>query len=106
MARDLAVRFNCHLSTVSWKIIPWVNFLYFVLGSIDIWSSKQRIQEKMPQSFMSAYPSTRVIIDCTEIRTERPSSLALGSNCYSSYKSAYTWISPNGVLPFVSSLQD
>lgn len=109
MAQDLAVRFNCHLSTVSRKIITWANFLYFVLGSINIWPSKQQINEKMPQSFMSLYPSTRVIIDCTEIRTERPSSLALGSKCYSSYKSSYTWkglvgIAPHGALTFVSSL--
>lgn len=41
MAQDLAVRFNCHLSTVS-----WANFLYFVLGSIIIWPSKQQINEK------------------------------------------------------------
>lgn len=79
LAQDLAVRFNCNLLTVSRKIITWANFLYFVLGSINIWPSKQQINEKMPQSFMSLYPSTRVIIDCTEIRTERPSSLALGS---------------------------
>lgn len=25
---------------------------FFVLGSIDIWPSKQQIQEKMPQSFV------------------------------------------------------
>lgn len=28
MAQDLAVRFNCHLSTVSRKIITWANFLF------------------------------------------------------------------------------
>ncbi|VDI10962.1 Hypothetical predicted protein [Mytilus galloprovincialis] len=55
------------------------------------------------------YPSTRVVIDCTEIKTERPSSLALGSKCYSSYKSSHTWkglvgIAPHGALTFVSSL--
>lgn len=46
MAQDLAVRFNCHLSTVSRKIITWANCLYFVLGSINIWPSKQQINEK------------------------------------------------------------
>ncbi|XP_062583702.1 uncharacterized protein LOC134245437 [Saccostrea cucullata] len=109
MAQDLGVRFNCHVSTVSRKIITWANFLYFILGSINIWPSKEHIYEKMPQSFKLFYPSTRVIIDCTEIKTERPSSLALGSKCYSTYKSSHTWkglvgIAPHGALTFVSSL--
>lgn len=109
MAQDLAVRFNCHVSTVSRKIITWANFLYFILGSINIWCSKEQIKEKMPPSFKLSYPSTRVIIDCTEIKTERPSSLALGSKCYSTYKSSHTWkglvgIAPHGALTFVSSL--
>ena len=109
MAQDLAVRFNCHVSTVSRKIITWANFLYFILGSINIWCSKEQIKEKMPPSFKLSYPSTRVIIDCTEIKTERPSSLALESKCYSTYKSSHTWkglvgIAPHGALTFVSSL--
>ena len=109
MAQDLAVRFNCHVSTVSRKIITWANFLYFILGSINIWCSKEQIKEKMPPSFKLSYPSTRVIIDCTEIKTERPSSFALGSKCYSTYKSSHTWkglvgIAPHGALTFVSSL--
>lgn len=58
---------------------------------------------------MSLYPSTRVIIDCTEIKTERPSSLALGSKYYSCYKSSYTWkglvgIGPHWDVLFISSL--
>ena len=34
MEQDLANRFNCHLSTISRKIITWANFLYFAIGSI------------------------------------------------------------------------
>ncbi|XP_062580400.1 uncharacterized protein LOC134242349 [Saccostrea cucullata] len=63
----------------------------------------------MPQSIKLFYPSTRVIIDCTEIKTERPSSSAHGSKCYSTYKSSHTWkglvgIAPHEALTFVSSL--
>lgn len=109
LTQDLAVRFNCHISTVSRKIITWSNFLYFVLGSFNIWPNKYNIEAKMPAVFRMLYPSTRVVIDCTEIKTERPSSLALGSKCYSSYKSSHTWkglvgIAPHGALTFVSSL--
>lgn len=109
MEQDLAVRFKCHLSTVSRKIITWANLLYFALGSINIWPSREQINENMPNQFKSMYPSTRVIIDCTELKTERPSSLVLSSKCYSSYKSSHTWkglvgIAPHGALTFVSSL--
>ncbi|CAC5408709.1 unnamed protein product [Mytilus coruscus] len=83
MEQDLAVRFNCHVSTNS--------------------------HDKMPPVFKLLYPSTRVVIDCTEIKTERPSSLALGFKCYSSYKSSHTWkglvgIAPHGAVTFISSL--
>ena len=109
MEQDLANRFNCHLAAISRKIITWANFLDFALGSIKIWPNRQQIDEKMPNSFKLLYPRTRIIIDCTEIKTERPSSLALGSKCFSSYKSAYTWkglvgIAPHGALSFVSNL--
>ncbi|CAC5392187.1 unnamed protein product [Mytilus coruscus] len=107
--QDLACRFNVHVSTVSRKLITWSNFLYFVLGSINIWPTRKQIQNKMPQVFKTLYPTTRVIIDCTEIPTERPSSLALNSKCYSTYKSTHTFkslvsIAPHGALIFISSL--
>ena len=109
LEQDLAVRFNCHISTVSRKIMRLTNFLYFALGSINIWPSKDQIFRRMPYCFKSLYPSTRVIIDCTEIKTERPSSLVLGLQVYSSYKSSHTWkglvgIAPHGALTFISSL--
>ncbi|CAC5395490.1 unnamed protein product [Mytilus coruscus] len=107
--QDLACRFNVHVSTVSRKLITWSNFLYFVLDSINIWPTRKQIQNKMPQVFKTLYPTTRVIIDCTEIPTERPSSLALNSKCYSTYQSTHTFkslvgIVPHGALIFISSL--
>ncbi|CAG2195528.1 Retinoblastoma-like protein 1,Retinoblastoma-like protein 2 [Mytilus edulis] len=37
------------------------------------------IDESMPQSFKDTYPKTRVILDCTEIRVQTPSSKVLNS---------------------------
>jgi len=106
---DLAVRYNVHKSSISRKFISWSNYLYFLLGSINIWPSREKIQEHIPQEFHNCYPNTRIIIDCTELYTERPSSLVLQSQTYSSYKSHNTWkglvgIAPNGAITFVSSL--
>lgn len=86
-----AKRFNVHKSSVSREVITWSNYLYFILGGNNIWPSKENVQHYMPQGFKSAYPNTRVIIDCTEIFTERPSSLALASKTFSTYKSHNTW---------------
>jgi hypothetical protein len=63
----------------------------------------------MPVAFKDQYSSTRVIIDCTEIKTEQPSSLLINSQCYSQYKGTTTFkalvgIAPHGAVTFVSSL--
>ena len=109
LEQDLSVRFNCSPQTVSRKLVTWANFLYFVLGSIPIWLSKQKINSLMPECFKVTYPNTRVIIDCTEIKTQQPSSLVLNSQMYSTYKGANTFkcllgIAPHGAVTFVSPL--
>ena len=65
----------------------------------------------MPESFKNTYPSTRCIIDCTEMYCQRPSSLATQSALYSQYKSHVTYkgllgITPSGAITFVSQLFD
>ena len=109
LAEDLSVRFNIHRSSVSRKIITWANYLYFLLGSINIWPNRETILKHMPQDFKRLYPKTRIIIDCTEIFTEKPSSLALSSKTFSSYKNHSTWrvlvgIAANGAVTFISAL--
>ena len=107
--QDLAQRFNIHISSVSRKITTWANYMYFLLGSQPIWSSRDDINANMPEKFKKLYPTTRVILDCTEIFVETPSSLLLQSQLYSSYKSNTTLkgligIAPHGAITFTSSL--
>ena len=64
---------------------------------------------KCPKSFKDLYPTTRVIIDCTEIFIETPSSVRVQSDTYSSYKhhntvKALVGISPHGLVTFISEL--
>ena len=96
---------------MSRHLISWVNFLYFKLGSIPIWPSKEEILETMPTSFKKTYPNTRCIIDCTELFCQSPSSLNTQSCLYSSYKSHVTYkglvgIAPSGAVIFVSQPYD
>jgi len=70
---------------------------------------QELIDQTMPDAFKEKYGSTRVIIDCTEIRCDMPSSLLLNSQLFSSYKNHVTFkalvgIAPSGAITFISQL--
>ena len=107
--QDLAHQFNVHESTVSRKVVTWANYLYFFLSIQPIWPLREVVLKYMPQAFKDLYPNTCVIIDCTEVKVQVPSSLLLQSQMYSTYKSGTTLkslvgITPHGAVSFVSSL--
>lgn len=107
--QELADKFGISVSAVSRVVLSWSNFLYFVFGTMPIWSSRKKIQEHMPECFEKNYPRCRGIIDASEIKTEAPSSLVLNSEFYSTYKNHTTYkgnifISPAGEVVHVSSL--
>ncbi|KAG5286446.1 hypothetical protein AALO_G00014950 [Alosa alosa] len=106
--RDLADRYSIHQSTVSRIITTWSNFLFTVLGSVRIWIPEDEIRRNLPADFKD-YPDTTVILDCTELRCQCPSSPLLQSEVFSSYKSHCTLkgligIAPHGPVTFVSAL--
>ena len=108
LEEDLAHRFHVSVSTCCsiWK--TWIRFLSIELVPLLlIWPTKAAIQSQMPNCFKVRYPDTRVILDCTEIRTETPESTKAKSLMYSNYKSHITWkilvgITPSGVPSIVS----
>jgi len=107
--RDLAHRFNISVSTVSDIIITWSNFLYVVLGGFPCWATRETIKVNLPEAFKGRFESIRCIIDCTEIKVEKPQCLETQSELYSEYKSHNTYkglvgISPNAWVTFVSQL--
>ncbi len=63
----------------------------------------------MPQCFRKKYPSTRVILDATEIKVVQPSDPIEQQMTFSHYKNTNTskgliGITPSGVISFVSPL--
>ena len=107
--RHLGNLFNISQPTVSRIIISWINFMYLKLGQLNIWPSRKVVDDYMPHDFKSKYPHTRVIIDCTELKCQMPSSLLLNSELFSSYKNHTTLkgligISPAGHITFISEL--
>ena len=60
----------------------------------------------MPECFKATYPNTRVIIDCTEIRTQQLSFFFLNSQLYkrtNTFK-CLLGITPHGAVTFISAL--
>ena len=109
LEKDIGDRFGLHPSSISRIVITWINFLYLKLRQLPIWPSRQTVDDTMPACFKAHYPKTRVIIDCTEIFIQMPSSFRAQSQTYSQYKSYNTakglvGISPSGLVTFVSHL--
>lgn len=106
---DNANRFGLSQSQVSRIWTTWLSFLYHRLRALPIWPSHEYIQQTMPSCFKENYPKTRVIIDCTEIYIEMPTSFRSQSATFSTYKHHNTakgliGISPAGYPTFVSEL--
>lgn len=83
--------------------------LYHVFKDILIaWPKRQQVKRHLPKSF-AKFPRTRVIIDCTEIKIQKPTGPSAQKVTWSNYKSSNTFkllvgISPTGAFTFVSQL--
>ncbi|KAL4710741.1 hypothetical protein ACJJTC_004386 [Scirpophaga incertulas] len=70
--------FGVSKTVVSNVLISWINFVNDIWKLIDIWPSRELVNFYMPENFKRNFPSTRIIIDGTEI----PISLADPIICY------------------------
>ncbi|XP_046472614.1 uncharacterized protein [Neodiprion pinetum] len=86
-----------------WKMI---DILYVVLKPSIRWPSKENILKNIPLCFKD-FEQVRVVVDCTEIKIQKPSKLCCQLQAYSYYKSTYTikfmtGVTPAGLISFVS----
>ena len=65
------------------------------------WPSADIVRHNMPQTFKLSFPSTRVIIDYSEIYIQIPRSVDAQRSTYSSYKSHNTFKFLLGIAPSV-----
>ena len=105
--KDLANRFNVSTSTVCRICRTWIRFMNLRFKEIPLWPSKELVNLYMPKCFKD--PSTRVIINATEIFVKTPALPEFQQMTFSSYKNHNTFkalvgISPGGAITFVSSL--
>ena len=85
---NLAITFRGSEATVPNIFITWLNFLYIRLGALKVWPHRRVIFDNMPKKFKEEHSINIIIIDCTELKIQCPSSLVLQSaQSYSNYKS-------------------
>lgn len=71
--RDLEFRFNISTSTVSDIVNTWSNYLFVILGSLPkVWPYKDVIKQHLPKVLEGRFENIRCIIDCTEVKCEKP----------------------------------
>ncbi len=96
MEQDLAYRFEISQSTVSRIISTWINFLYLKFKEIPMWPPRDLVRANMPKQFKEKYPTTRVIIDATEIFITQPRLPELQQMTFSNYKKSQYFQSFSG----------
>lgn len=106
--KDLADRFDITPGHFSKIFTTWINFLCRELKLLFPFPTQEQVFQKMPLQF-ARYANTRVIIDCTEVFVQVPTSLQAQSQTWSNYKHHNTFkvlvaISPIGQVTFVSKL--
>ena len=82
MVEDLAFRFQISAGKVSQIFITWIKLMSKELAVLIIWPSSFQIKATLPLCFKKLFPNTRVVIDCTEVFMETPSSLARNSSMF------------------------
>eukprot|EP00118_Oscarella_pearsei_P022681 m.264795 g.264795 ORF g.264795 m.264795 type:complete len:402 (+) comp40480_c0_seq15:225-1430(+) len=105
--QDLAYRFGTSQTTISrvWK--RWIEVLYVRLRHLIIWPSREELRKTMPLTFKLHFDRCVIIIDCFDIKMERPSDLMARAQTYSSYKHHNTikfliGITPQGSISYIS----
>lgn len=104
---ELARMFQVSDFTVQNIFVTWVNFCYFQWKEVDWWPNRDLVSHHCPTDFKRKFPTTRVIVDGTEVRVKRPSNPKAQSTSFSSYKHGNTMkvlvgVTPGGLTSFVS----
>ena len=86
---DLALRNNLCESTVGRIFTTWINLLYFHLK--ELCQMPDYCDDLGKAEQFSNFPDLKVIVDCTEIFTQRPSLLKANKEICSNYKSHTTF---------------
>lgn len=96
---ELSLMFGISRSTVSALVTVWINYLYYQLREINLWPDEGVVESFMPASFRRNFPTTKLIIDATEIPVEKPKNANAQSATFSTYKNRNTVKTVVGCIP-------
>ena len=104
--RDIAKLFGLSPARFSNIFNTWICLLSDSLRELCKLPSREVTRDTLPSCF-SAFPNTRIVIDCTEVFSQQASSLPARKQMFSSYKHTTTYkflvgISPSGSIAYIS----
>lgn len=104
---ELAQFFETSPTTVFNIFITWINFMDQLWRKLNIWPDKDLVHYYMPDNFKQYDKNTRVIIDGTEIKIQKPGNPVSQQASWSSYKHSNTLkvlvgATPGGLLSYCS----
>ncbi|XP_064485512.1 uncharacterized protein LOC135397970 [Ornithodoros turicata] len=106
--KDLALRFQTSVCTVSKICHSWIDILSKELAPLIMWPARSDIRRRLPKECrVPLFNNLRCIIDCSEVFIERPCNFRARSQTFSSYKHHNTikfliGICPSGGISFIS----
>ena len=92
---ELSIQFGISNRVACQVFSTILRFLYYHLQELTPWL----IQQYFPLDFHSKYPATRVILDATEIKIQKPGNVKEQSATWSSYKNSNIVKTMVGVSP-------
>ncbi|CAN8014708.1 unnamed protein product [Ixodes persulcatus] len=106
--KEIARNFELSESTLSRTFSRWIFMLKDILKSIARFPKLHEVQRYMPTCFRE-FPDTRIVLDTTEVRIQKPSGLEAQKKTFSGYKHSNTMkcligITPDCYISFVSNL--
>ncbi|XP_070186608.1 uncharacterized protein [Littorina saxatilis] len=104
----LSFLYGISQAQVSRIFTTWVNVLNQCFAPLLLWPRKELCKKNLPEAFEN-YPTTRCVIDCTELRIEKPFRPRAQRLTWSNYKHGNTSkllvaVLPSGAIIFKSKL--
>lgn len=104
---ELSKLFTVSTTTVENILLTWINFMSRQWREVNVWPDRDLVNFFAPRDFYSKFPTTRLIIDGTEIAVKKPKPPIAQQSTFSTYKNRNTvkvlvGSTPGGLTSFIS----